>query len=209
MSLEHRSKARPPRAGRDPDGRIGSNRSSTGPVRLPLTEAQRARARGLLDAESSSRVLAALDRGDPLGLAERVHHCLRRGAWLVDPRELRRLALARVALNAASWRGRPALEVWLDAQIDAALAELLESGPRARFHRLPREVRDLFCRAVLDGEDPESLARQHCGDLSRLGRMLLLGLEALLEDSGSDLRETLAGPVTPSEAARPSGVECS
>lgn len=175
------------------------------PLRLPLTASRRARARALLGLGSSAQLLAALDDEDPLGLSERVHYSLRRGAWLVDPEALRRAALARIALHAPDWRGRPRLEVWLDAHIEAALADLVETTAYARFHRLPSEVRDVCCRALLDGEDPEALARAHCGDLSRLGQMLLLGLQALLEDSMRTLPESGVGPARPSKAAYPVG----
>ncbi|MHC4377804.1 MAG: hypothetical protein ACYS26_14490 [Planctomycetota bacterium] len=210
MSTDQRSSPSPPPRRAAP-GRVAPQVAGEAPaasVRLPLTARQRARARALFDLGSSARVLAALDAGDPLSIAERVHHCLRRGAWLVDPGELQRAALARIALHAADWRGRPRLEAWLDEQIDAALAELVDRDPYARFHRLPREVRDVCCRALLDGEDPEALARRRCGDLSRLGRMLLLGLQALLEDSAPFPRDSRSEPVTPSEPARPSGDPC-
>jgi len=182
---------------------------SSGAVPLPLTSGQRARAAELLALGSSGAVLAALDAGDPLGIGDRVHHCLRRGAWLVDPQELRRAALARIALEADGWSGRPRIERWLDGHIEAALGELVQGSRYARFHALPFDVRDLFCRALLDGEDPETLARTRCGDLSRFGRALLLGLEALLAAGGEDPGISFDGEVTPGEAARPSGVASS
>lgn len=194
-------------------------------VPLPLTPKARARARDLLGLGDSRRVLAALGEGDPLGIAERIHHGLRRGAWLVDPQELRRSALARIACEASSWRGRPRIEVWLDAQIEAARAELVESGPYRRFHALPFDVRDLFCRALLDGEDPQALARARCGDYSRFGRTVLQGLEALLDAgeparrgarvpgttgfAGVESREVQPRSVTPGDVVRPSGVASS
>jgi hypothetical protein len=174
---------------------------------LPMTPRQAARARRVLAAGSSARVLAALDAGDPLEIGQRVRLCLRRGAWLVDPEALRRSALARIALEAGGWSGRPPLEVWLDDHIEAALAEHLEREPYARFHRLPHDVRDVFCRALLDGEDPEDLARRRCGDLSRFGRSLLLALEALSGAEPQDPRKTVPLPVTHPEAVRLQGAD--
>ena len=78
-----------------------------------------------LGAGSARQVLARLVPGDPLGLRPRVARRLREEALLLDVDRVHVRVLAHCARAAGHYKGRPAIEEWLQGRITEALADHL------------------------------------------------------------------------------------
>ena len=114
-------------------------------------------------------VLARIVQGDPLEVRGRVARELRERALLFDADRVHLRALARCARAAPAYRGRPALDAWVDARVSEALLELLREDDERRDEE-PRGVEPdaaLVALAKPLGLDPERLARA-CRAFNRL-----------------------------------------
>lgn len=147
-------------------------------------------------------MLARLVRDDPLGLRARIALRLGQLALLCDIERVLLTAQVLCALDAPDWRGEPALSIWLDTQVEEALAlvqaedeaedtplDLLQSfaGPLAldarafatacgQFNRLSFDQREAFWALVLDAGRADGLARARGLSLSELARRARAGL---------------------------------
>ncbi len=150
----------------------------------------------LLGTGTPADVLARLATGDPLGFERRAAARARIRCILVDPAGATARAQAVAAFRATYYRGRPALEQWLEACVDAALDQIIgEQEPSAiagldgaalvRFHQLPFATREVFCRVMLDGEDLGELARSRGSSVSELGRLARRAIDTLADDDGA------------------------
>ena len=74
---------------------------------------------------SARQALQNLLPGDPLGLRSICARRVRQEALLLDEGRLFLRAVARAAHGVHRYRGRPALPIWLEAQVDAAVEDLL------------------------------------------------------------------------------------
>ncbi|MCA8978542.1 MAG: hypothetical protein H6831_09840 [Planctomycetes bacterium] len=164
--------------------------------------------RALLCGGTPREVLARIVDGDPLGLRPRIAAALRRGAWLMDADRVLLRALALCARRGASYRGRPAIDEWLEARVQEAIEDLLEEehaarapasaafadlarplalSPErlraacARFHARPREEREAYVRLVLDRRPLEESGTDPLETARRARRATL----ALLGGEGS------------------------
>jgi hypothetical protein len=152
-------------------------------------------------------ILARIVPGDPLGLRARVARRARERALLVDVERAALRAIALVAARGPRYRGRPRLDLWLEARIDDALDDLLEEDRtpgaarhgsaadlarrlglspaalargRARFHDLPFDERDAFVRLVIEVDPVEEAARSLGAPGPELARRARRGLVAFL-----------------------------
>lgn len=98
----------------------------------------------LLVAKSAGEVLERLLDGDPLELGPRLAQREIEQAVLIDPQRLIEIALARVAHDAMSYAGEPALGEWLDGCIDKAVETFLQREAEDDADGLP----------LADPEDP-------------------------------------------------------
>ncbi len=109
---------------RDPVSR-GTDRQSEA---APLARPRRGSFPGseLLVGASPREVLERLtEAGDPFELEARGEQRLRERAFLIAAHRVRDRALARVAHASMRYEGEPALDVWLTARVDEAIADLL------------------------------------------------------------------------------------
>lgn len=159
--------------------------------KLPAAADKNERALALLSSGNSHEVLVRLCAGDPLGLRSRVVDRCRARCLLLDPDTTAARAQAIAANRALSYRGKPALETWLDECVEVALDQLstepdahppagIERSALVRFHRLPFEAREVFCAVVLDGHCIERLAAERGASVSELGRLARRALDALI-----------------------------
>lgn len=84
------------------------------------------RRRALLAFGGPREVLARIVEGDPLGLRPLIAAQVRARCVFVDADRVQLLALALCARDAPAYRGRPALDEWLLAQVERALDELVQ-----------------------------------------------------------------------------------
>jgi len=172
-------------AARAPEPRVRSA------PQAPAVAGKNERAFALLSSGSSQEVLARLCAGDPLELRPRVAVRCRARCLLLDPDAATTRAQAIAANRALSYRGKPALETWLDECVEVALDQLsvepdahppagIERTALVRFHRLPFEAREVFCAVVLDGQCLERLAAERGASVSELGRLARRALDALI-----------------------------
>lgn len=158
----------------------------------------------LLLTGSAAEVLARIVPEDPLGLRARIAARLEEDALLLESDGVLLATQALCALQASTWRGQPELSRWLGERIEEALEEhLADDGfgpprtasgleafarplglePRAlaegcaRFNGLRLEVRAAFFALVLDGRQPERLARARGLSHSELARRARTALE--------------------------------
>ena len=80
--------------------------------------------RGLL-AGTPREVLARLVQGDPLGVRGVVARRLRSGSVLLDADRVHLRVVAQLARSAGKYRGRPAVEDWVDGHVLRILSELV------------------------------------------------------------------------------------
>jgi len=162
----------------------------------------------LLGRGGPREILSRIVPGDPLQVRPRAARRIRARALLLDAERATLRALALIAARAARWRGRPRLDLWLEARVDEALDELLDEerdGPpraaapadpiavrlgllpealargRARFHALALEDRDAFHRLVLEAGSLDETARAlgvGAPELARRARRGLLAFTA-------------------------------
>jgi hypothetical protein len=85
----------------------------------------------------SGEVLARLTNGDPLDVWPRCAKELARRRLVVHPERLLAAALARIALLAPGYRGRPAIEAWLEERVADALDALVADDLRAEIQGAP------------------------------------------------------------------------
>jgi hypothetical protein len=110
------------------------------------------------------QVLAEIVEGDPLGMRGRCTERLCTRALLLSLDRLVLRSMARAARAAMTYRGRPQLARWLNAQIDAAIRDLIaEDRENERMGLLPGEPADPHYAFVSEalGVDP-ALARRVC-----------------------------------------------
>ena len=161
------------------------------------------RAHELLLTGTPREVLARIVPEDALGLRARLAARLTERALLLDLEPLLLRAQALCSLRAATWRGDPELEEWLDQRVEEALAAALSEEPGeglhpedlalfdapleldplalarscARFNGLPLEQREAFLAVVLDAVAVDRMARARKRSLSELARRARAGLE--------------------------------
>ena len=82
-------------------------------------------------------ILARIVTGDPLEIRHRTARRARERALLVDVERASLRAFALVAARGTRYRGRPRLELWLDARVDDALDEWLEEERAASCAHAP------------------------------------------------------------------------
>lgn len=159
----------------------------------------------LLLTGTAREVLARILPEDPLGLRARLAARVRERALLLDLDAVLLRALALCSLHAATWRGEPELERWLEVRVEESLAAVLAEDPEdtrgepltpvaaplaldpralaracARFNRLAFEQREAFFALVLDGVVADRLARARKLSLPELARRARAGLEIIL-----------------------------
>jgi hypothetical protein len=123
-----------------------------------------------------AEVLARLVAEDPLAIRGRVGSRVLERRFLLDIEHVALRAQALCASQARTWRGVPALDAWLEARIDEAIASALQEEPDpatagtlasfaeplgldplallrscSRFNRLSLEEREAFLNIVLEG----------------------------------------------------------
>ncbi len=96
----------------------------TGVSRRARAAAGRPELVALLARGTPREILARIVPDDPLGLRERVRNRLRERAFLLDVERVHLRALARCASRAPRYRGRPALDVWLDRRVEEAIEDV-------------------------------------------------------------------------------------
>ena len=164
----------------------------------------------LLGRGGPREILSRIVPGDPLQVRPRAARRIRARALLFDAERAALRALALIAERAVRWRGRPALDPWLDARVDEALDELLaeerDGAPRApapdpiaerlglvpealargraRFHALALEDRDAFHRLVLEAGSLDETARALGVGAPELARRARRGLLAFVAGEG-------------------------
>lgn len=160
-------------------------------------------------AERAARLLAGTPReilarivpGDPLQIRPRVAGRVRGRALLLDTDRVLVRALALCARQADRWRGRPALEAWLEACVDQAIDDLLAEAPGGgTAAELPQPgVFELLAEPL--GLDPPGM-RQACARFNRLDEPVRRAFFALvLEGRDLDALARAAG-VSATEVAR-------
>jgi len=82
-------------------------------------------------------VLAKLVEGDPLNIHERCMQRMRSRAVLVSLDRLALRAMARIARFAMKYRGLPELELWIRAQIDDSIEDLIVEDREAERACIP------------------------------------------------------------------------
>lgn len=152
--------------------------------------------RRLLAGGTPREVLARIVDGDPLGVRPRVAQRLRSRALLLDADRVVLHVLARCAREAPLYRGRPALEAWLDAILEAGLDELLREDVESERAARPATPEELAAHRELArplGLDPEEMrgvcvAFNHLdeGDRRAFYALVLEGasLDALARETG-------------------------
>ena len=122
--------------------------------------------RAVLGGGSSRQILQRLVEGDPLGVRERCRASAVRSALLLDPTRLVVRAYTRMAYRAArdGYDGVPLLELWLDARIAEAAAEIQGEDVESEMRGVPvSEEEEPYFRAIADVADvAPDLARRFC-----------------------------------------------
>lgn len=125
----------------------------------------------VLVARSPRVVLERLLAGDPLALRRRTRGVLERERWFLPPACVLFRSAARVAYDAMSYRGRPALDVWLAGRIERAIADALVDQREEERMQLPAEDAE-------DGAFHAAIARR-LGVEETLGRLACTILNGL------------------------------
>ena len=105
--------------------------------------------RRLFDSESPSELVERLADGDPLGLWPRAAELVARRRFVVQLDRLFEAVVARAAIVAPLYRGRPAIETWLEARIGDALRSVLAKDAAAEIERRPVDPADHWHHAMM------------------------------------------------------------
>ena len=108
-------------------------------------------------------VLARLVQGDPLGVRGVVSKRLRAGSVLLDADRVLLRVLARIARSAGRYRGRPAIDDWVDGHVLQVLGDVIREdheSARGRATTGEEEASDAFLALAGPlGLDPASMRR--------------------------------------------------
>jgi len=107
-------------------------------------------------------VLARLVQGDPLGVRGVVANRLRSGSVLLDADRIHLRAIARIARSAGRYRGRPAVDAWVDGHVVQVLADVIREDHESTRAgaAAPAEVSEAFSALAGPlGLDPGSMRR--------------------------------------------------
>lgn len=127
--------------------------------------------------DSPRQVLERLVDQDPLHFEDHCRLFLRQEGYVLGLERLVLRSMARVAMEAMSYQGKPALSEWLRGRVRVAADELLREQWAEEYRDLPpmeSEDRDLFLEfAEVTGIEP-GLSRLACAELNQLPRRMRL-----------------------------------
>lgn len=115
-------------------------------------------------------VLARLVNGDPLGVRGGVASRLGSGCVLLDADRIHLRVVARIARSAGRYRGRPAVDEWVDGHVLRIVAEVIREDHEAARGRASteKEAPDAFTALAGPlGLDPRSM-RKACSSFNVL-----------------------------------------
>jgi len=105
--------------------------------------------RRLFEETTPQELLERLQDGDPLGLWARAAELGAERRFVVQLDRLFDAAVARAAIVAPLYRGRPAIEAWLAARVGDALRSVLAKDAAAEIERRPADPSDHWHHAMM------------------------------------------------------------
>jgi hypothetical protein len=118
-------------------GTGGLTGTAKGDTSFEVPRTERGAVAKLLAGRDRQEILRRILDGDPLELAQLCMRRLGDRAYLIDGDRLLLRAVARTAHAAPRWHGKPALDDWLLARVDAAMEDLVEEDAGAAYMGMP------------------------------------------------------------------------